>query len=393
MSHFLVLGAGKMGVVLAKDLVEADKQNKVTLVDNSSKRLSQAEKFIKSKRLFPLQIDIEDKRSREEIFEGKDVALCALLHKHSLLMLEESVRKGIHFVDLVGEWPLERRRYNTKAMKKRITLISGLGVSPGITNICVGKAVHLLDKTEKAIIYVGGNPVHPKPPLNYRIVYAVDSLLGLYERRVPIFKKGKIAVVPPLSGIETIEFPSPFEDMECFYTDGLNSLVYTMKGKVKDGLSEKTIRHKGHTKGIKVLMGCGLFSSRPIRLRNQKVIPRDVLVRLLDSKMKLGKKRDVTLMRVIATGRKQGKFMTHVFEMIDYYDSKRHYTSMAKTTSFPASIAAQMIASGRIKKRGSLFPEEVFQADLFEPFMEELKNRGVVVTHREVPDSISSGVL
>ena len=382
MSHFLVLGAGKMGVVLAKDLVETDSRNKVTLVDISPNQLRHAEEFIKNNRLFPLQRDVEDTKQREEIFDGKDVVLCALLHKQSLIALEESVRKGVHFVDLVGEWPLERRGYNAKATKKRITLISGLGVSPGITNICVGRADHLLDETEKAIIYVGGNPVHPKPPLNYRIVYAVDSLLGLYERKVPIYKKGKITEVPALSGIESIEFPPPFEEMECFYTDGLNSLIYTMKGKIKDELAEKTIRHKDHADGVKTLKECGLFSERPVRLRNQKVIPREVLSAVLDSKMKLGKEKDVTLLRVVVSGRKRGKFTTHIFEMIDYYDSKRHYTSMAKTTSFPASIAAQMIASGKIKKKGSLFPEEVFQAELFEPFMEELKNRGVLVNYK-----------
>jgi len=382
MSHFLVLGAGKMGVVLAKDLVEADDRNNVTLVDISSKQLQRAEEFIKNKRLFPLQRDLEDTKQREGIFEGKDVVLCALLHRQSLIALEDSVQKGLHFVDLVGEWPLERLRYNAKATKKRITLISGLGVSPGITNICVGRAVQLLDEAEKAIIYVGGNPVHPRPPLSYRIVYAVDSLLGLYERKVPVFKKGKITEVPALSGVESVEFPPSFEEMECFYTDGLNSLVFTMKGKIKNELAEKTIRHKGHADRIKTLKECGLFSNRSIRLRNQKVIPREVLGAVLDSRMKLGKEKDVTLMRVVVSGRKRGKFTTHIFEMIDTYDSKRHYTSMAKTTSFPASIAAQMIASGKIKRTGSLFPEEVFHAELFEPFMKGLKNRGVVVTHR-----------
>jgi saccharopine dehydrogenase-like NADP-dependent oxidoreductase len=56
---------------------------------------------------------------------------------------------------------------------------------------------------------------------------------------------------------------------------------------------------------------------------------------------------------------------------------------MAKTTSFPASIAAQMIASGKIKHKGSLFPEDVFQDELFEPFLIELGSRGVTVTCRE----------
>ena len=177
MSSFLVMGAGKMGIVLAKDLIEADAQNTVTLVDINSKQLKKAENFIRSERLTPLQRDMENTKQREGMFTGHDVALSALLHKHSLMALETAVRKGVHFVDLVGEKALERLGYDEEARKKGITLISGLGVSPGITNICVGRAVHLLDETDDALIYVGGNPVHPRPPLNYRIVYAVESLL------------------------------------------------------------------------------------------------------------------------------------------------------------------------------------------------------------------------
>jgi len=377
------MGAGKMGIVLAKDLIESDNQNKVTLVDISSKQLQKAKKFIGSKRLIPLQRDLEKDKQRQEIFKGQDVALAALLHKHSLLALETAVLKGVHFVDLVGEKPLDRFKYDSEAEKKEITLISGLGVSPGITNICVGRAVYLLDEVEKAMIYVGGNPANPKPPLNYRIVYAVESLLDFYERKALVLMKGKVKEVEPLSGIESIQFPHPFSEMECFYTDGLNSLVHTMKGKIKGELAEKTIRYKGHAQGIRILKECGLFSRQPIRLGDKQAIPRKLLEVLLDSEMKLGEERDVTLLRIVVEGKKSGKPTTHIFEMIDFYDSERDYTSMGKTTSFPASIAAQMIASGRIAQRGSLFPEEIFQAELYQPLMDALKERGVVVTHKK----------
>jgi len=384
LSRYLVMGAGKMGIVLAKDLIESDNQNKVTLVDISSKQLQKAKEFIKSDRLIPLQRDFEKEKQRQEIFEGQDVVLAALLHKHSLLALETAVLKEVHFVDLVGEKPLDRFKYDSEAKRKKATLISGLGVSPGITNICVGRGVHLLDEVEKAMIYVGGNPVHPKPPLNYRIVYAVKSLLDFYERKALILMKGKIKEVEPLSGVESIQFPHPFLEMECFYTDGLNSLVHTMKGKIKGELAEKTIRHKGHAQGIKILKECGLFSRQPIKLHNKQVIPRELLEVLLDSKMKLGKEKDVTLLRIVVEGKKSGKPTTHIFEMIDFYDSEKDYTSMGKTTSFPASIAAQMIASGRITQRGSLFPEDIFQAELYQPLMDALRERGVVVTHKVI---------
>ncbi|MFC2170209.1 saccharopine dehydrogenase family protein [Acidobacteriota bacterium] len=225
----------------------------------------------------------------------------------------------------------------------------------------------------------GGNPETPKPPLNYRIVYAVNSLLNFYERRATILKNGEIIEVAPLSEVESIHFPPDFPEMKCFYTDGLSSLLFTMKDKIKKDLYEKTIRHVGHPEGIEVLKSCGLFSLKPINLKNQEVVPRKVLENVLDSRMKLGDEKDVTLLRIEVAGQKEGKLTTHTFEMIDRYDELNSYTSMSKTTGFPASIAAQMLAAEIISRRGILFPENIFNAELFEPFIKELKKRGVVV--------------
>ncbi len=383
MVHYLVMGAGKMGTVLAKDLIQSDAECQVTLADIDFGRLGHATKFIGSDRLLPLQRDIEDESQRMDVMEGKDVVLCSLLHGQSLISLDTAVAKGVHYIDLVGEAPLKRMAYDAMAKEKGITVISGLGVSPGITNICVGRAVHLLDEAENGIVGVGGVPVEPKPPLNYRIVYAVESLLGLYEREVLILKGGEIEKMDPLTGLEMVEFADPFSEMEWFYTDGLNSMTYTLQGKIKD-LAEKTIRHKGHLGGVKILKDCGLFSRESLDVDGQMVVPRRVLETILDERMKLGDERDATLLRIKVSGKKKGKNVTHVFEMVDHYDSDKLYTSMAKTTSFPASIAAQMIMSGKITQRGSVFPENVFDADLYAPFMDGLEVRGVTVIHEVV---------
>jgi lysine 6-dehydrogenase len=382
MNQFLVLGAGKMGAVLARDLVDSDENNQVTLADIDAGQLERVSKLIRSKRLIPVQADIEDDKRRQELFRGQDVAIGALLHRHSLLAMAESVRRGVHYVDIVGEWPVERLRFDEEARKKEITLLSGLGVSPGISNICVGRGVSLLDKTNKAVIFAGGNPVYPRPPLSYRIVYAVESLIGLYERKARILKDGREKEVKPLTGIESISFPPPFGDMECFYTDGLNSLIQTMAGRVEDELAQKTIRHRGHAQGIKVLRECGLFGQNPIRVGNQEVIPRQVLAALLDREMMLKDEKDVTLLRVVVEGEKAGQPVRHVFEMVDFYDEEKGFSSMGKTTCFPASIAAQMIVSGQITAKGSRFPEEIFEGNLFQSLINALRDRGVTLTHR-----------
>jgi lysine 6-dehydrogenase len=101
--------------------------------------------------------------------------------------------------------------------------------------------------------------------------------------------------------------------------------------------------------------------------------------------MRLGDEKDVTLLRILVSGKRSGVPQTHTFEMVDYGDSEKKFSSMARTTSFPASIAAQMIVSGQVAGRGVVFPEQVFDQNLFPVFMEGLKNRGVAVSHQVTP--------
>ncbi|MFQ6070923.1 MAG: saccharopine dehydrogenase C-terminal domain-containing protein [Candidatus Aminicenantales bacterium] len=382
MPKFLVLGAGKMGVALARDLISSSPKNWVTLVDVNSDHLKKAQNFIRSERLITLQRNVEDSAQMDELFQGHDVAVAALLHKHSLMALEAAVRNGVHLVDVVGEKPLERLAYGNKAEEKNITVIPGCGLAPGIDNICVGRGVRLLEETERAIIYVGGNPLKPKPPLKYNVLYAAESLLSFYQRKAFVLRKGRVKEVEPLSGIETVSFPPPFLNMECFYTDGLSSLLYSMKGKIKKELAEKTVRYPGHARVVRMLKRCGFFSREPIQVGKQKVIPLEFTAAFLESKYALGEEGDVTLMRVEVSGKKSGESRTHVFELLDFYDPETRTTSMARSTAFPASIAAQMIASGEISQRGVVFPEDVFQGSLFKPFVRELKKRGIAIKHR-----------
>jgi len=381
MSHFLVLGAGKMGVALAKDLVDSSPQNMVTLVDINPHQLEKAAKSVGNSRLMVHQGDMENKEQRRPLFKGKDIVLNALLHRHSLPTMETAVRSGVHFVDLAGEAPLVRMSYDQEAKGAGVTVLSGMGLSPGITNILVGRAVHLLEETERALIYCGGNPVHARPPLDYRIVYAIDSLINFYQRPALIIRHGQVEEVAPLTGVEPVGFPPDFPDMECFFTDGLSSLLYTMKGKISGDLYEKTVRYRGHAQGFQTLQECGFFSTDPVQIGDQRVIPRQVSETLLEERMKLGEERDVTLLRILVSGKKSGVSLTHMFEMVDYGDSEKKTTSMARTTSFPASIAAQMIVAGQVPARGVVFPEGVFDQDMFPVFMESLRKRGVAISH------------
>ncbi|MFW9927741.1 MAG: saccharopine dehydrogenase C-terminal domain-containing protein, partial [Candidatus Thorarchaeota archaeon] len=67
------------------------------------------------------------------------------------------------------------------------------------------------------------------------------------------------------------------------------------------------------------------------------------------------------------------------YEVIDYFDDATGLTSMMRTTSFPASVTAMMMADGRISDRGVLTPERCIPPA---SFIEELRARGIEIKHR-----------
>jgi len=381
MEKYAVFGAGLMGRVIAKDFLDTESDAMVTLIDSDDDRLKQVTEFVTGKRIKTYRLDITDTESAVRILKGHDVAVCALPHRFSLASIEAAIRAGVSLVDLVGEAPEQRQSLHQKALDAGIIVIPGCGVAPGLSNVCVAKGVSLLDETNEAIIYVGGIPKKKTPPLNYQTVYSLYSVFNAYNRPAIIFSNGKETEVDPLSGMEQIEFPDPIGKLEAFYTDGLASLTLTMKGKITDHLSEKTLRYPGFADRIEFLKDCGLIDTTPVSIGSTQIAPIELLIHQLAPKLKLDPAGDWLVMRVVVRGKKAGTKQTHIFELIDQFDPKTQYTAMARTTGFPATIAARMISNGSIIEKGVQFPEQVFWGERYDYLLSALKSYGIQLSH------------
>jgi lysine 6-dehydrogenase len=375
-----VFGSGLMGATVARDLVKSKKVDKVTVCDIDRNRLRNLTRREHSPKL---SVKIHDVRRRDEtvsLLKDFDVGVGALPHAFSEYAILSTISAGVDFVDLIFGWRYGRSGIDSAAKKKGVTIIPACGLAPGLTNILAMAGAEELDKTEEIHIKVGGIPEKPRPPLNYRIVFSFEAVLEEYLRDARIIKHGKIVDVPALSGLETISFPSHIGRCECFYTDGLSTLVQTLRD-VRE-MDEKTIRWPGHVDQLKTLIECGLLDTNPVEFNDSHVVPRSFVSQLLSDKLMLGKDRDLTLLRVDVTGRKGRRHVQRRFEMIDHYDAKNETTSMARTTAFPCSIAAQILGSGRVPKKGLCPPELAFKDELREEFLSHLRERGLKITSR-----------
>jgi lysine 6-dehydrogenase len=379
-----VFGSGLMGSAIARDLVRSKHVEEVLVCDVNPRSLDSLARIESSEKLRLKRHDVTHLPRTVELLRRFDVGVGALPHGLSEYAIQSTLQAGVSFVDLIFGWRFKRSRIHSAAKRKNITIVPACGLAPGLTNILAMHAAGAMERVDEVRIKVGGIPEHPKPPLNYRIVFSFDAVLEEYVRKAKIVRKGRLTEVDALSGVETITFPRPIGKCECFYTDGLSTLTETMKGVME--MDEKTIRWPGHVAQIQTLIECGLLETHPLVVDGQRTVPREFTSEILSQRIKLGKEKDLTLLRVDVAGKSGGRRVHRRYQMIDRYDSERKMTSMARTTAFPCSVAAQMLGLGLVQRKGLVPPELAFDGESREEFMKELHTRGINITSTILSD-------
>lgn len=359
----LVIGCGLQGFEIASDLFK-DKDIKVGVCDINRERLRRIKNIgISSVH----QMDINDKKRLTGLIKQYDLIVGAVPGKYGLGLVKTVIESGRNMVD-ISFMPEDAPKLDRLARKHNVKIVVDCGLAPGISNLLVGHAQSILKRIDEVHIAVGGLPQNPKPPLNYRTVFSLEDVMEEYTRKVRIVKNGKFKIIEPMTGVEKIKF-NGIGEFECFFTDGLRSLAYTVKG-VKT-MTEKTIRYPGHTAQIKTLIECGFLDTQPVEFRNNKVSPRDFTLKILGDKLALGKDEDITLFRVVVKGEKTLKY-----ELVDYYTNG--VTSMARTTGYPCAIVARLM--NLIDKAGVIPPEELGKNSLiFSQVIDGLRKRGIKI--------------
>jgi lysine 6-dehydrogenase len=401
----VVFGCGLMGSSIALELLSASSTSSVTVIDTSPDRLraleQRASKSLRrssatgsssklAEKLEIVELDIVKKKEElSKLLKKFSLGVGALPHEIAAEAVGAAVDAGIDFVDLIFSWRYEESKsVDQKAKQRGSTMVPACGLAPGLTNILAKYSADQMEEVDSVKIKVGGIPEVPKQPLNYKVVFAIDSVLEEYSRDALVVHDGNQVTVPALSEVEEVSFTElPEAKFEAFLTDGLSTLPETLK-KVKF-MEEKTVRWKGHAEQIQLLMDLGFFSERPINLKfsGNRVSPRALLSTLLERKLAMHQgDKDMTLLRVDVQGRKKkGDRATriHQYEMVDRFDSNTQTTSMARTTAYPCATVAEMILEGKITETGFIPPELAIKDERFDEFVSRLERKGLSIKERE----------
>jgi lysine 6-dehydrogenase len=366
-----VLGSGLMGSVISWDLSRASGVDEVVVADINPMRLAELKRR-GGRKLSTEVLDLKDERKTSSFVSGYDVVASALPHGVVHPVDVAVVRAGAKLVDIAFED--EQMSLDGEARKRGALLIPGSGLAPGLGGILLAHGVRSIKGANEGHIFVGGIPQKPIPPFGYRLVFSVVGLLREYTEVARVVRNGKLTTIAPFSEVEEVTFPEPIGRLEAFCTDGLASLVYSMKG--MRTMDEKTLRWPGHAEKMNLLKEAGFFSREKVKVSGGEVSPLEVSYEVLGKKLNQGDPRDITVMRVIAKSPKEEL----VFDMVDRFDEKDGVTSMGKTTGYTASIVAQMVGSGEISGTGVVPPELAVQGRGVDRLMERLELRGVKIT-------------
>jgi len=372
-----------MGSAAAFDLANSGGVEGVTVADLDAARAGAVAAKIGPKAA-AAQLDTNDYRATVGLMRGFDGAIGATSYTHNYDLTRAAIEAETHFCDLGGNMDVVYRQMELDAGASRagVLIMPNCGLAPGMACVVAAGAAKKFSTVEEIRIRVGGLPLHPRPPLNYQLVFSPEGLINEYIEPAEVIRGGREMRVESMGDLEKLAFPAPFDDLEAFSTSGGTSTLTRMfSGRVRE-LDYKTIRYPGHCDRFRTLLELGFAGSEPVVAGNSTMTTREFFEDLLRKKLP-SNGPDAVLVRVRVTGTMDGKRRTLAYELTDHYDESAEMTAMMRTTAFPTSVIIQMAAGGVIGVSGVKPPEQCVPLD---PFIAGLEKRKILF-HTTVTDA------
>lgn len=373
----LVLGAGRMGHGAVYDLIyNSPDVSAVTVADYDYGKVRELSEQIRNPKLNAVRVDASDKQEISGLMQPHDAVISCINYWYNLELSKIAVETKTNFCDLGGNNYIvdAQLALDDEARAAGINIIPDCGLAPGMVSILAMHGAKRFDEIEEIHIRVGGLPQNPRPPLDYQLVFSVEGLINEYIESARVIRNGEVAEIASMTELETLSFDN-FPALEAFQTSGgTSTLPDTFLGKIKE-LDYKTIRYAGHCEKFKTLIDLGLCSSEEITVDDVKIKPRRVFGELLQKKLPADEP-DYVLIRLDFVGIKSGAQKRLRYDIVDKYDKQTELSAMMRTTAFPASIIAQMMAKGEVNMRGATPQEKAIDSN---KFIADLERRNIEV--------------
>jgi len=384
----LLLGVGMQGKAALQDLVNSSEVSQIIAADENFDDLQNYAHQLNNAKITPIKLDVRERDAVSTQMKKVDAVIILLPQEFRLDILNLAIENGIHFIETSYALP-EYARVSKLAEAKGISILPECGLDPGIDLVLAGQAIRELDEVHELHAYGTGvpEPEAADNPINYKLSWTFAGVLSAYQRPAKMLKDREVIHLTPS------QMFSP-ENMHKVTIDTLGEMEAYYNGdavKYLDvfGIADTTIstgryslRWLGHAAFWKKMVDLGFLKEDPILVSGQKISPRQFVHDLIEPQIHYASdERDVAGIRIDVRGLKDGKCKRIIYQMIDRRDLETGLLAMQRTVGYTASIGAQMLLRGDIKKRGLLTPTSDIP---FEKFIAELKKRDIIITREEM---------
>lgn len=372
-ARFFVLGgAGIIGRTVVADLANYAKGAEIIVGERDLKKATAYVRTLKAKNVCAVAADASDVAQLEQAFHGCDVVLSCVQYTFNPNVMQACLQTGAHYVDLGGMFHYTRKELalHDQFVRRGVTAILGIGAAPGISNVLAAYGARDV-KQVKSVDIVFADVDITKYNQPFVLPYSFKTLIEEYTLEPVVFRGGKLVFVAPESGKKVYDFGPEFGKQAGFLT--LHSELATLPAYFK----ERSIRQcefrvtfpEVFTQTIETLIKLGFASVKTVEVNGESEKIINVTARIMDQWIpKAGTNiRDKELVRVILNERIVMDALT---------ESDGVYPAGVLDTGIPCSIAAQLLASGAVRKPGVYAPESILEP---EAFFGELGKRGIKV--------------
>lgn len=355
-------GAGDMGSEAVLDLARREEVETLVIGDYDEKAAQSLAAQIGSERVSALRVDAGDREGLIEALEPFDVVASSVgpFYRFEHCCADAAIEAGCHYVSLCDDYDAAQAvlDLDDAAKQRDVTVLTGLGWTPGISNVLARKAAEQLASLN-AIEVAWGSSASDSEGFAV-ILHTLHIFCGM----VPSWQQGRLMDVPAGSGKQRVRFPEPLGDCNVFHVGHPEPVTLPLTYRdvqtvtLKGGLSEEMLNSL--TRLVAKL--------RLSNTHGKRVTLAKILKALLPIIGRIGRPEEpCSGIRVDVTGTRNGETHTITYGATD---------NMNRLTGLPLAIGALMLGRGEITQRGVVAPEACISPDAF---ISELGEREITV--------------
>jgi len=362
---FLVLGAdGMQGRIVLRDLLESGYS--VYAADMYKTKVQRILRDHNDGKSVFTYVDLRDVDMTINVIQksGAEVVVNCAEMDWNANVYRACLATRVHCVDL-GAWielTQEQLKMDPLFRRAKRTAIAGCGSVPGIGNVMLRYAAKKFDRLESVDVGFAWDSNQKA----FVVPFSMKSILEEFTYNPRLLKNGRWVEKKPLAVVREyhhqligyqksflVQHPELFTFYHYYKSRGLKNVQFFA------GFPDHSLER------IRALIELNFHSEKLIKLGGAEISPIEMLSPVLKGLRTPRGYTEQENLWVEITGRKNRKRKTILMECLVPPVKGWEGSGCNIDTGFPASIIAQMIKRGVIKKRGSFTPEGVVPEQLF----------------------------